>query len=116
VSVTGRRARKLEFLPVAPGAGSTASFDGPRPENADAATVVRVFGSMRRLRGDTVHQIAYTIVWRSTHYRKRDRLLVDLRRQFADHALYHRSERPRAGVVEFAVRGQPRVRGARARV
>ena len=50
--------------------------------------------------------------------RERDRLLVDLRRQPADDAVDDERRRPRAGVVELAVRGQRRVRlrhAARAR-
>ena len=42
--------------------------------------------------------------------RQRDRLLVDLRRQPADHAVDGRRRRARPGVVELAVRGQRRVR------
>ena len=42
--------------------------------------------------------------------RQRHRLLLDLRRQPADHAVDEERGRPRAGLVELAVRGQRRVR------
>ena len=42
--------------------------------------------------------------------RQRHRLLVDLRRQPADHAVDEERRRARAGLVELAVRGQRRVR------
>ena len=38
------------------------------------------------------------------------RLFVDLRGQFADHALHHRCQRPGSGLGQFAVRGQCRIR------
>ena len=40
---------------------------------------------------------------------QRDRLLVDLRRQSADHALHRQRRGPRARLVELALRGQRRV-------
>ncbi len=42
--------------------------------------------------------------------RQRHRLLVDLRRQPADDAVHAEPRRPRAGLVELALRGQRRVR------
>ena len=42
--------------------------------------------------------------------RQRHRLLVDLRRQPADHALHREPRRPRPGLVQLALRGQRRVR------
>ena len=44
------------------------------------------------------------------HGRERDRLFLDLWRQPARHALDQECRRPRAGLVELAVRGQCRVR------
>ena len=58
----------------------------------------------------TVHQAAHAALRRPRPGRQRHRLLVDLRRQPADHAVHDEPRRPRAGVVEFAVRGQRGVR------
>ena len=65
---------------------------------------------MRGLRRDAVHQAADAAVRRPRAHRQRHRLLVDLRRQPADHAVHHEPRRARPGVGQLAVRGQRRVR------
>ena len=71
---------------------------------------VRVLRRLRGLRRDAVPQAALAAVRRPADGRQRDRLLVDLRRQPADHAVDDRRRRARPGLVELAVRGQRRVR------
>ncbi len=67
-------------------------------------------GACAGLRRDPVPEAALAAVRRPPDGRQRDRLLLDLRRQPADHAVDGRRRRPRPGVVELAVRGQRRVR------
>ena len=43
------------------------------------------------------------LVRRSADHRERDRMLLHLRRQFADHALHERSKRTRSGMGEFTI-------------
>ena len=71
---------------------------------------VRVLRRVRGLRRDAVPEAALAAVRRPADGRQRDRLLVDLRRQPADHAVDDRRRRPRPGLVELALRGQRRVR------
>jgi ferredoxin len=71
---------------------------------------LRVFGRVRRLRRDALPQADDAALRRPRRGRQRHRLLVDLRRQPADHAVHHKPRRPRPGVGEFAVRGQRRIR------
>ena len=59
----------------------------------------------RRLRRDALHQAHHAIVRRPDADRQRHRLLVDLRRQPALHALHADAGGQGAGVVELAVRG-----------
>ena len=92
------------------GAGSPADFDRERARDASATAAVRVLRRVRRLRRDALHQVAHPVVRRSAHHRQCDRLLVDLRRQSADHALHARWRRARPGLGEFALRRQRRVR------
>ncbi len=75
-----------------------------------AAAAVRVLRRLRRLRRDALHQAAHPAVRRPRDDRQRHRLLLDLRRQPADHALRHEHRRPRPGLVQLAVRRQRRVR------
>ena len=84
-----------------------------------ARAAVRVLGGLRRLRRDAVHPAGEPALRRPDDRRQRDRLLVDLRRQPADHAVDGQRCRPRPGVGQLAVRGQRRVRprhAARARL
>ena len=57
---------------------------------------VRVLRRLRRLRRDALPQAALAAVRRPPDGRQRDRLLVDLRRQPADHAVDHERRGPRA--------------------
>ena len=77
---------------------------------AAAAAAVRVLRRLRRLRRDAVHPAAHPAVRRPAGDRQRHRLLVDLRRQPADHAVHDRRRRARSGLEQLAVRGQRRVR------
>ena len=92
---------------------------GTRPHGDDQArsqelavprAAVRVLGRLRRLRRNAVPQAAHAALRRPAADRQRHRLLVDLRRQPADHAVHDEPRRPRTGVVELAVRGQRGVR------
>ena len=67
-------------------------------------------GRLRGLRRDAVRQAALAALRRPADGRERHRLLVDLRRQPADHAVDDRRRRPRPRLVELALRGQRRVR------
>ena len=74
------------------------------------AAAVRVLRRLRRLRRDAVHLAGLAAVRRPADGSQRHRLLVDLRRQPADHTVDGEQRRPRARLVELAVRGQRRVR------
>ena len=74
------------------------------------AAAVRVLRRLRGLRRDPLPQAAVPAVRRPADDRERDRLLVDLRRQPADHAVDDQRRGPRPGLVQLAVRGQRRVR------
>ena len=71
---------------------------------------VRVLRRLRGLRRDALPQAALAAVRRPADGRQRDRVLVDLRREPAHHAVDDRRRRPRPGLVELPVRGQRRVR------
>ena len=71
---------------------------------------VCLFRCLRRLRRNAVSEVAVAVVWRSAADCQRHRLLVDLRRQPAGDAVDEESRRPRTGLVQFAVRGQCRIR------
>ena len=60
---------------------------GRRQGLAVLPAAVRVLGRLRRLRRDAVRQAAHAALRRPAADRQRHRLLVDLRRQPADHAL-----------------------------
>jgi pyruvate-ferredoxin/flavodoxin oxidoreductase len=66
---------------------------------AVARAAVRVLRRLRRLRRDALRQAAQPALRRPHDDRQRHRLLVDLRRQPADHALAHERRRPRPGLV-----------------
>ena len=89
----------------------------PRPRRfrqcarrAVSRTVVRILRRLRRLRRDALRQAAVAAVRRPPDGRQCHRLLVDLWRQPAGDALDQERRRARAGLVEFAVRGQCRIR------
>ena len=59
--------------------------------SAAPAAAVRVLRRLRRLRRDALRQAAHPALRRPGRHRQRHRLLVDLRRQPADHALRRRT-------------------------
>ena len=71
---------------------------------------VRVLRCVRGLRRDALSQAALPAVRRPADGGQRDRVLVDLRREPAHHAVDDRRRRPRPGMVELPLRGQRRVR------
>ncbi len=77
---------------------------------AAAQAAVRVLRRLLRLRRDAVHQADLAALRRPHGGRQRDRLLVDLRRQPAHHALLAERGGPGPGLGEQPVRGQRRVR------
>ncbi len=103
-------ARQLRLLPQSPRAGPDRDGEDRSQELAVPRAAVRVLGRLRGLRRDAVPQAAHAALRRPAAHRERHRLLVDLRRQPADHAVHDESRRPRAGVVELALRGQRGVR------
>ena len=103
-------ARRHRLLRNAAGQRSRQGGFRRRPRRAIPAAAVRVSRRLRRLRRDAVSQIAEPAVRRSRADRQRHRLLLHLRRQPSRYALDERRRGARAGVVEFAVRGQCRVR------
>ena len=120
----GRRAINLapERTPAGQGAGEHRLLRDPagqrpgpgglrhRPRHPVPAAAVRVLRRLRGLRRDALPQGAVPAVRRPADDRERDRLLVDLRRQPADHPVDHRRRRARPGLVQLPVRGQRRVR------
>ena len=77
---------------------------------ATVAAAVRVLRGLRRLRRNALRQAADAVLRRPHADRQRHRLLVDLRRQPALHALHGEQGRQGPGVVQLAVRGLRRVR------
>ena len=110
IDIRDRERDKYAFFLNIPEFDRSTSSRAQRQDHPIHAADVRIFRRLRRLRRNAVHQSAHAIVRRSPADRQRHRLLFDLRRESADHAIYHRSQRPRAGMVEFAVRGQRRIR------
>ena len=78
------------------------------------AAALRVLRRLRRLRRDPLRQAADPALRRPAADRQRHGLLVDLRRQPADHALREARGRARPGLVELPLRGQRRVRARHA--
>ena len=101
---------RFDFFLAIPEIDRTLRRAGHRQGLAAAAAAVRVLGRLRGLRRDAVPQAAHPAVRRPAARRQRHRLLVDLRRQPADHAVDDERRRARPGLVELAVRGQRRVR------
>ena len=108
-SAARERARQLRVLrdhPLhrqIPGAGER------RQGQPASRTPVRVFGSLRRLRGDSLRQAAHSALRRPPAHRQRHGLLQHLRGQPAHHAL--RQERRRTGshLEQLPFRGRGRV-------
>ena len=69
---------------------------------AVAAAAVRVLGCLRRLRRDAVREAGFAVVRGPDDRRQRHGMLVDLRRQPADHAVGGRRRRPGADLVQLA--------------
>ena len=88
------------------------SVDHPRlgEELPAAAAAVRVLRCLLGMRRDAVPEAADAAVRRPARRCQRHRVLVDLRRQPADHPVVEGRQRARPGLVELAVRGQRRVR------
>ena len=105
-----RRAREHRVLRAAADGRPLAGGLRHRARHPVPRAAVRVLRRLRRLRRDPVPEAALAAVRRPPDDRQRDRLLVDLRRQPADHAVDRRRRRARPGVVELPVRGQRRVR------
>ena len=81
-------ARQLGVLPGPARARPRARCRSARQGRAAPAAAVRVLRRLRRLRRDAVRQAADPAVRRPRADRQRHRLLVDLRRQPADHAVH----------------------------
>ena len=110
LAAPGRRAGELRLLHVAPRRGPREGQAGHDQRLATAAAAVRVLRGLRRLRRNALRQAADPVLRRPDVDRQRHRLLVDLRRQSALHALLPRRPGPRTGLVQFALRGRRRVR------
>ena len=109
-AAAGAGARQHRVLRDAAGQRPLAGRLRHRARHPVPGAAVRVLRRLRRLRRDALHQAALAAVRRPADRRQRDRLLLDLRRQPADHAVDDERRRARAGLVELAVRGQRRVR------
>ena len=81
------RAREHRVLRDPSGNRAVAGRLRHRARDPVPGTAVRVLGRVRRLRRDAVRQAALAAVRRPADGRQRDRLLVDLRRQPAHHAM-----------------------------
>ena len=106
-------AGELRLLPRRPRAGSDHDDEVRSQELAVSRAAVRILGRLRGVRRDAVSQAAHAALRRPAAHGQRDRLLVDLRRQSADDAVYDEQRRPGPRVVELALRGQ---RGVRVRL
>ena len=100
----------LGLLPVDPAARPRPAAPRLGEGLAGARAAVRVLRRLRRLRRDAVPQAGDPALRRPHDRRQRHRLLVDLRRQPAHHAVDHERRGPGSGVEQLAVRGQRRVR------
>jgi pyruvate-ferredoxin/flavodoxin oxidoreductase len=106
----GRRAGQRRVLRDAAGGRPVPGGLRHRTRHAVPAAAVRVLRRLRGLRRDAVRQAAFAAVRRPANGRERHRLLLDLRREPAHHAVDDQRRRARPGLVELAVRGQRRVR------
>ncbi len=83
------RTAQLRFLPLA-ARGRARPYRAARRQGlAVPPAALRVLRRLRRLRRDAVRQAAHPALRRPRADRQRHRLLVDLRRQPADHAVHH---------------------------
>ena len=92
-----------EFFLALPEVDRVQAFAHAGEGPSTAAAALRVLGRLRGLRRNGVHQAAHAVVRRPAVHRQRHGLLVDLRRQPADHALYVERAGPRADVVQLAL-------------
>ena len=96
-------AANWEFFLKIPGNRPQGALHEPGEGRAVAAAAVRILRRLLRLRRNPLHQ-ADDAAFRRPHVdRQRHRLLVDLRRQPAHHALLHQRRGPRPHVVQLAV-------------
>ena len=102
--------RALGLLPVDPAARPEPDPARHRQGQPGPRAAVRVLRRLRRLRRDAVPPARQPAVRRPDDRGQRHRLLVDLRRQPADHAVDGQRRGARPGVEQLAVRGQRRVR------
>ena len=109
-AAAGRRAGEHRVLRDPAGGRPERSGLRHRARHPVSAAAVRVLRRVRGLRRDPLHQADLAAVRRPAAGRQRDRLLVDLRREPAHHAVDGRARRARPRLVELAVRGQRRVR------
>ncbi len=107
-----RRRRGAQHRVLRGAAGGRPGPGGLRygARHAVPSAAVRVLGRMCRLWRDALPEAPVPALRRPGGDRQRHRLLVDLRREPAHHAVDHRRRGARPGVVELAVRGQRRVR------
>ena len=68
----------------------------PSERCAAPAATVRIFGRVFRLRRNAVYQAPHATIRRPASYCERHRMLLDLRRQFADNSLHGESQGTRA--------------------
>ena len=87
---------------------------GTTSRMCSSAAALRVLRRVRRLWRDAVSQADQPALRRALRHRQRHGLLQHLRRQPADDALVGQPRRARPGLVEFALRGQRRVRSGHA--
>src|ERR1019366_852964 len=101
------RARELGILPQDSRIRSAEDQEQHYPPATGTGAVVRIFGSLFRMRRDTLCEAAHPALRRPFRRRQRHRLLFDLRRDPAAHALV----RPLSGVIgeelSTALLGQP---------
>ena len=102
--------QELGFLPVDPRFRSRPPLAYAGQGRSVARAAIRIFRRVRGLRRNSLHQAPHAIIWRPRHDRQRHRLLFDLRRKLADHALHFQFGRARPLLVQFLVRRQRRIR------
>ena len=87
--------RELGFLPEASGTRPPQNQTGDDSPAAGAGAAVRVLRRVRGMRRNALSEAALAAVRRPRDRGQRDRLLLDLRRQPADHAIGEECRRPR---------------------
>src|SRR5208337_3304398 len=87
-SVAEAGKRELGVFPVAAGIQPQQALAHPGEGFAVARAAVRVFGRLRGLRRNAIHQAADAALWRPPADRECDGLLLDLWRKPADHTVH----------------------------